>query len=112
MARRPRVEVPGALHRVETHVLAERRLVDRDEDLDELARVLARVARRHDWRCREFRATAAGYVLHVETPGPTLASGMRELNSGFARFVNERDVAYGHVFAARYESEVLRVDRC
>jgi hypothetical protein len=105
--RKPRVEVPGAVHRVHTRVLPERRFVADEHDFAMLRGILAGVARTCGWRCHGFAASADGYLLDVETPAPTLSVGMRALNGAFARYVNDRDLASGHVFAARFESEVI-----
>ena len=105
--RKPRIEVPGAVHRVRTRVLPERAFVVDAHDLVAFRGILDRVVRCSGWRCHAFAASAEGYVLDVETPAPTLSVGMRELNGTFARYLNDRDLACGHVFAARYESEVI-----
>ena len=90
-----------------TRVLAERRLVADEYGVVMLRRILGEVEGRFGWRCRRFAASAEGYILDVETPSPTLSTGMRALNGGFARYVNDRHLASGHVFAARVESEVI-----
>jgi hypothetical protein len=40
----------------------------------------------------------------VETPEPTLGSGMRWLLGGYARSFNRRHARYGHLFAGRFNA--------
>ena len=59
--------------------------------------------------CHAFCLMPNHYHLVIETPAPTLAEGMRDLNSTYARRFNVRHARIGHLFAARYKS--IRLER-
>jgi putative transposase len=46
----------------------------------------------------------------VETPDPTLGSGMKRLLGGYAFEFNRRHARYGHLFAGPYASSVIDTD--
>ena len=50
------------------------------------------------------------YHLVVETPEPTLAAGMHLINGSFAQYYNYRHRRTGHLFEARYHSELITTE--
>jgi hypothetical protein len=104
--RKPRVELPGAVHRVTARAVWGRLLFRDAHDRALFERLLARVADRYGWLCHGCVLADASYELLVETPTAGLAAGMRELNGRYAMHANDRDGSSGHVFGDRYRSEM------
>jgi hypothetical protein len=105
--RKPRLDIPGAVHRVSARAVWERTLFRDEDDRVLFERLLGRIAERHGWRCHGCVLADTSYELLVETSGAPLSDGMRELNGRYATYVNDRDGSSGHVFGDRYRSEVI-----
>ena len=111
MPRKPRVEVPGAIQHVVARGNAGVRIVIDDDDRRAFLTGLARAAERYGWLVHAYCLMDTHVHLVVETPEPTLGSGMQRLTGGYAYEFNRRHARYGHLFAGRYSASLIDTDR-
>jgi REP element-mobilizing transposase RayT len=110
MSRSPRVEFPGAIHHVTARANSRLSLYADDVDRERFLETLGRTSGRYRLCIYAYCLMGTHYHLLLETPQPTLAPAMRELNGRFARWVNRRHGSLGHVFQERYHTELVRTD--
>jgi REP element-mobilizing transposase RayT len=110
MARRPRVEFPGAIHHV-TGRGNDGRLIYRD-DADKLRflEMVAQVVKRRTWRCHAYCLMDNHYHLLVETVEAGLGAGMQWLNGAYAQGFNRSCGRSGHLFQGRYHAALVARD--
>ncbi|HET9373266.1 MAG TPA: transposase [Vicinamibacterales bacterium] len=109
MARPLRLDFGGALHHVIARGNRKAIIFADDDDCSDFLTRLDRISLRLRWRVWAFCLMPNHFHLLVETPTPTLSRGMRDLNGGFAQYLNRRRDLVGHVFQGRYKA--LLVDR-
>jgi putative transposase len=107
MARPLRLEFPGAIYHVTSRGNARAAIYLDDHDRDRFLTVLARVVKRSEWLCHAYCLMGNHYHLLIETPRPSLADGMRQLNGVYAQGFNERHGRVGHVFGDRYKAVLV-----
>lgn len=105
MARKPRVERPGADYWVTGRCVGGTRLRGSDRDL--FLAVLQRAVGRHHWGCHAYALQVDGYQLAIETPQSNLSLGMRDLIGEFTQTFNRRNGRSGSVFAGRYKAVLV-----
>ncbi len=110
MPRKPRVDVAGALQHVIARGNAGGRIVMDDDDRRTLLVSLARTAERADWRVHAYCLMDTHLHAVVETPAPTLGSGMRRLLGGYAYEFNRRHGRFGHLFAGPFSASVIETE--
>jgi putative transposase len=79
---------------------------DRRRYLSLLARVIARTS----WRCLSYCLMGNHMHLLIETPQPNLSRGMQRLHGVYGRAFNQRHAGAGHVFGARFGSNLVETD--
>ena len=104
MARRTRVEWPGAAYWIEGRCFAESGEPLGDVDRSLFEEILGHVVERHRWRCWAYCVLPDGYHLVVETPGANLSKGMRDLNGEFTQAYNRTRGRKGPVFRGRFHA--------
>jgi REP element-mobilizing transposase RayT len=108
MARKLRLEYPGALYHL-TSRGNERQTVFRDDtDRQRFLALLTREVRQLRWHLHAYCLMDNHYHLLVETPEPNLARGMRRLNSAYSQCFNRRHDRVGHLLQGRYHSVVVQ----
>ena len=104
MSRPLRLDHAGAIWHV-TSRGNERRDVFRDDaDRRRWLDVIGRVVAISGWRIHAYVLMGNHYHLVVETPTPTLSSGMRQLNGIYTQAFNRRHDRVGHLFQGRYKA--------
>jgi len=111
-----RVEAPGAIYHVTSRAIEP--MFVHDADRERFLALLARQVRDHGWICHAYCLMSNHVHLLLETPEPTLATGMRTLLSRYARGFNGRQGRRGPLVERRYhalliekESHLLEVSR-
>ena len=108
MSRPPRIEVANGIY----HVVArgnERRLIFVDDiDRERFLELLGGVAERYRWLVLSYCLMGNHYHVLVQTIGPNLARGMRQLNGVYAQWFNRRHVRVGHLFEGRYKAVLVQ----
>lgn len=110
MPRKPRVEAPGAIQHVIARGNGGGRIVVDDDDRSALVADLGRASERADWRIHAYCLMDTHLHAVVETPRPTLGSGMQWLLGGYAYEFNQRHNRYGHLFAGPFFASLVESD--
>jgi putative transposase len=110
MPRKPRVDAPGAINHVVARGNAGIRIVADDDDRRALVAGLARASERYGWLVHAYCLMDTHIHALIETPDPTLGSGMQRLIGGYAYEFNRRHGRYGHLFAGRYSASRIDTD--
>ncbi len=104
MARKPRVEFPGALY----HVLSRgnnRRPIFRDpKDYNQLLDLLAKYRKRQTFRLFAFVLMTNHFHLLLEAGPVPLSTTMQQVLGSYTRYFNRRHHRMGHLFQARYKA--------
>jgi REP-associated tyrosine transposase len=107
MARKLRVEYPGALYHVMNR--GDRRepifcdATDQQRFLDTLGETCAKTS----WQIHAYVLMCNHFHLVVETPQPNLVAGMKWLLGTYTGRFNRRHRLVGHLFSGRYKSLVI-----
>ncbi len=72
--------------------------------------LLARTARRHEWRLLSFCLMTTHMHLLIETPRANLGQGMERFHGPYAQAFNRRHGRRGHVFEGRYKAILVTTD--
>jgi putative transposase len=107
MARKLRLEYPGALYHVINRGNYRRDLFESASTGEAFLDALAEAVRRFRWRLHAYVLMCNHFHLAVETPEPNLIDGMHWLQSTVATRFNRFRKESGHLFQGRYQSIVL-----
>lgn len=110
MARRLRLEFPGALYHVLNRGNYRRPLFQAADEAHAFLRTLEEAVSIYDWRLQAFAVMPNHYHLAVETPEANLVDGMHWLQSTFATRFNRLHKESGHLFQGRYQSLLVEDD--
>jgi REP element-mobilizing transposase RayT len=106
MARRLRIQYPGAIYHVMSRGNARQKIVRDDLDCERLLVCLKRSVERYGWRVYAFVVMSNHLHLVLETPRPNLAAGMQVFLSSYANGWSRWHRVMGHVFQGRYRTEL------
>jgi putative transposase len=109
MARRRRIQYPGAVYHVMARGNRKARIFEDEEDCRRFLDLLARMTTRYRYRVYAACLMVNHYHIVGETTLGNLAHAMRYLNGVYAQASNRRHRRTGHLFEARYRS--LNVQR-
>lgn len=104
MARPLRIEYPGALYHVTSRGNAREPIFLSDIDRELFLFLLDEVVRRFNWLCHAYCLMDNHYHLLIETPDPTLSSGMRHLNGVYTQRFNRQHQRVGHLLQGRFKA--------
>jgi REP element-mobilizing transposase RayT len=104
MARPLRIEFPGAVYHLTSRGNARQRIFLNNDDRKIFLETLFQVVTRYGWLCHAYCLMDNHYHLLVETPKPTLCSGMRQLNGVYTQAYNRRHKKVGHLLQGRYKA--------
>jgi len=107
MARRLRIQYPGALYHITSRGNAKQTIFVDDEDKRLFLRLLARTVREHEWSCYSYCLMSNHYHLLIETPKANLSCGMHLLNSTYAHKHNQRHNRVGHLLQGRFHAVIV-----
>lgn len=107
MARRPRSHVSGGLFHVTSRGNRGEKIFTAGEDAERFLSLLTKVVEKREWRCHAYCLMPNHYHLMVDMPGPTLSTGMHELNWRYAYWFNLRHGFTGHLFQERFGSRAI-----
>ncbi len=108
MARRPRLQFPGAVYHVMSRGNRKAPIFDDDADRHRFLATLADAARRYDPRVYAACLMGNHYHLVFDTPRGNLSAIMQYLNGVYAQASNRRHQRSGHLFEARFRSLVVQ----
>src|SRR5436305_6639232 len=107
MARRLRIQYPGAIYHVMARGNAGQDIVGDDADRRRLLAGLEKSVRRSGWVLYAFVFMADHLHLVLKTPRANLATGMQVFLSSYASWWAGRHPAGGHLFQSWYRDELV-----
>jgi putative transposase len=111
MARRGRIQFPGAVYHVMSRGNRKSTIVDDDDDRRTFMNTFSEAAR--DEQVRVYACCLMGTHYHtlLDTPRGNLSEFMRTLNTEYSKAVNRRHGRVGHTFEQRFESLVVQREK-
>ena len=107
MARRLRIQYPGAIYHVMARGNGRQDIVADDADRGRLMTCLERAVARSGWVLYAFAFLTNHLHLVLKTPRPNLARGMQQFLSAYANGWSRRHDNCGHLFQGRYRTELV-----
>jgi putative transposase len=107
MARKLRVEYPGAIYHVLNRGDRREPIFKDDQDRRAFVEALAAVCAKTGWQVHAYVLMPNHFHLVVETPQPNLVAGMKWLLGTYTGRFNRRHKLFGHLFSGRYKSLVV-----
>lgn len=104
MARQLRIEYAGAIYHVMNRGDRKESIFLDDKDRREFLRTLGEVCARAGWQVHAYCLMGNHFHLVLETPQPTLVTGMKWFLGTYTQRFNARHRLRGHLFAGRYKS--------
>ena len=106
MARKLRVEYPGAVYHVMSR--GDRRIPIFHDDLDreQFVATLGEACRKSVWEVHAFCLMPNHFHLVVETPPGNLVGEMQWLLGTYSGRFNRRHKLFGHLFSGRYQARM------
>jgi putative transposase len=104
MARKLRVEYPGAIYHVMNRGDRREPIVRDDQDRKAFVETLAQTCAKTGWQVHAFVLMPNHFHLVVETPQPNLVAGMKWFLGTYTGRLNRRHQLSGHLFGGRYKS--------
>ena len=111
MARRPRLQFPGAVYHVRSRGNRKSVIFATDDDRRRFTNVLAETARTYHVRVYAMCLMGSHYHLVLDAPRGNLSAMMRQLNGVYAQDCNRLFSLTGHTFEARFHSVVVQRER-
>jgi REP element-mobilizing transposase RayT len=107
MARKLRVEYPGAIYHAMNHGDRREPIFLDDVDRQRFVETLAEVCAKTGWQVHAYVLMPNHFHLLVETPQPNLVAGMKWFLGTYTSRFNRRHKLSGHLFAGRYKSLIV-----
>jgi REP element-mobilizing transposase RayT len=104
MARKLRVEFPGAIYHVMNRGDRREEIFRDDQDRARFLETLAEVCAKTGWQVHAFCLMPNHFHLVVETPLANLVAGMKWFLGTYTSRFNRRHKLSGHLFSGRYKS--------
>ncbi len=107
MARKLRVEYPGAIYHVMSRGDRRREIFRDDLDREGFLNALGGVCEKSGWAVHALCLMGNHFHLVVETPAGNLVAGMKWLLGTYTMRFNRRHRLSGHLFAGRYKALIV-----
>ena len=107
MARKLRVEFPGAIYHVMNRGDRREEIFRDDQDRARFLETLAEACAKTGWQVHAFCLMPNHFHLVVETPQPNLVAGMKWFLGTYTSRFNRRHRLFGHLFSGRYKSLLI-----
>ena len=104
MARKLRVQYPGAIYHVLNRGDRREPIFKDDRDRQAFIEALAAVCAKTGWQVHAYVLMPNHFHLVVETPQPNLVAGMKWFLGIYTGRFNRRHKVFGHLFSGRYKS--------
>src|SRR3954463_13545820 len=104
MARRLRVQYPGAIYHILSRGDRREPIFHQDEDRRRFIATLARACEKTGWQVHAYCLMPNHFHLVVETPQANLVAGMKWFLGVYTSRFNRRHKLFGHLFSGRYKS--------
>jgi putative transposase len=107
VARKLRVEYPGAIYHVMSRGDRSEAIFRDDADRQQFLETLGETCVRSGWQVHAYCLLHNHFHLVVETPQPTLVTGMKWFLGTYTGRFNRRHQLFGHLFSGRYKSLIV-----
>src|SRR5208282_1616047 len=107
MARKLRVEYPGAIYHVMNRGDRWEPIFRDDADRKRFVESLGEACARSGWQVHAYCLMPNHFHLVVETPVPTLVAGMKWFWGTYTGRFNRRHKLFGHLFSGRYKALIV-----
>jgi len=107
MARKVRVEYPGAVYHVMNRGDRREPIFQDDPDRKRFLETLAECCAKTGWQVHAYCLMPNHFHLVVETPQANLVAGMKWFLGTYTARFNRRHKLFGHLFSGRYKSLVV-----
>ena len=107
MARKLRLEYPGAIYHVMNRGDRREPIFRDDEDRQCFLGTLGEACARGGWQVHAYCLMPNHFHLVVETPQPTLVAGMKWFLGTYTGRFNRRHQLFGHLFSGRYKALIV-----
>jgi putative transposase len=104
MARKLRMQYPGAIYHVMSRGDRREAIFVTDADYEMFIETLAEACAKTDWQVHAWCLMGNHFHLVIETPQPNLVAGMKWLLGTYTARFNRRHGKIGHLFAGRYKA--------
>jgi putative transposase len=104
MARKLRVQYPGAIYHVMNRGNQRQNIFRSNNDRFLLLKTLSEACAKTDWQIHAYCLMRNHFHLVVETPKPNLVAGMKWLLGTYTGRHNRRHGLCGHLFSGRYKA--------
>ena len=107
MARKLRVEYPGAIYHVMTRGDRQEPIFKDEEDHRRFLSTLGETCAKTGWQVHALCLMRNHFHLVLETPQANLVSGMKWLLGTYTSRFNRRHKLFGHLFSGRYKALIV-----
>lgn len=107
MARKLRVEYPGAIYHVMNRGDHREPIFVDDQDRQRFVATLGEACAKTSWQVHALCLMPNHFHLVVETPQPNLVAGMKWFLGTYTARFNRRHKVFGHLFSGRYKALVV-----
>lgn len=107
MARKLRVEYPGAIYHVMNRGDRREEIFKDDQDRERLIEALGEVCAKTGWQVHALCLMGNHFHLVVETPQGNLVAGMKWFLGTYTSRFNRRHKLFGHLFSGRYKALIV-----
>ena len=107
MARKLRVEYPGAIYHVLNRGDRREPIFKDNEDRQRFVSTLGEVCVKTGWQVQAFCLMPNHFHLVLETPRANLVAGMKWFLGTYTSRFNRRHKVFGHLFSGRYKSLIV-----
>ena len=107
MARKLRIQYPGALYHIIARGNQGHSVFTDDVDRQTWLDTMADTCEKTGWQIHSFVLLDNHFHLLVETPEPNLVTGMKWLQGTYTRRFNLRHKVSGHLFQGRYKALIV-----
>jgi len=104
MARKLRIQYPGAIYHVMNRGDHRQDIFRSNKDRDLFLKSLGEACAKTDWQVHAFCLMSNHFHLVVETPKGNLVDGMKWLLGTYTARFNRRHKLFGHLFSGRYKA--------
>lgn len=107
MARKPRVQYPGAIYHVMNRGDRREPIFKDDADHQWFLETLGEAGAKTGWQVHAYCLMLNHFHLVVETPQGNLVAGMKWFLGTYTSRFNRRHQLFGHLFSGRYKSLIV-----
>jgi REP element-mobilizing transposase RayT len=107
MARKLRIEYPGALYHLMNRGDRREPIFKDDKDRELFLETLGQACAKTGWRVHAYCLMPNHFHLVIETPQANLVAGMKWFLGTYTGRFNRRHKLFGHLFSGRYKSLVV-----